>query len=51
MSVVADELHHRAERQRLGETILSIPVVDLNQLVVAPFPEHRMKKEKGENTE
>lgn len=39
VSVVADELHHGAEGQRLGEAVLPVPVVDLYQLVVAPFPE------------
>lgn len=43
VSVVADELHHWAERQRVGEAVLPVPMVDLYQLVVAPFPEHKEK--------
>lgn len=39
VSVVADELHHRAERQRVGEAVLPVSMVDLYQLVVSPFPE------------
>lgn len=43
VSVVADELHHRAERQGVGEAVLPVPMVDLDQLVVAPFPECKKK--------
>lgn len=39
MPVVADELHHRAEGQRVREAVLAVAVVDLYQLVVPPFPE------------
>ena len=38
MAVVVDELHHRAEGQRVGETVLPLTVEDLYQLVVASFP-------------
>lgn len=38
VSVVVDELHHRAERQRVREAVLPVPMVDLYQLVVSPFP-------------
>lgn len=41
VTVVVDELHHRAERQRVGKAVLSLSVEDFNQLVVAPFPEKR----------
>lgn len=42
--VVADEIHHWVEGQRLWETVLPIPVVDLDQLIVASFPEGRKEK-------
>lgn len=43
VSVVADELHHRVERQGVREAVFPVPMVDLDQLVVAPFPEHEKK--------
>ncbi len=45
VSVVADELDHRAERQWVREAVLPVPMVDLYQLVVAPFPVHEKKTE------
>lgn len=39
VAVMVDELHHGAEGQRVGEAVLSLPVEDLYQLVVASFPE------------
>lgn len=39
MAVMVDKLHHRAEGQRVGEAILSLPMEDLYQFVVASFPE------------
>lgn len=44
--VVADELHHRAERQGVGEAVLPVPMVDLYQLVVSPLPEKIQVKKK-----
>lgn len=38
VAVVVDELHHRAEGERVGEAVLALPVEDLDQLVVASFP-------------
>lgn len=38
VAVVVDELHHRAEGQRVREAVLPLPVEDLDQLVVASFP-------------
>lgn len=38
VSVVADELHHRAEGQRVGEAVLPVSMVDLDQLVVPSLP-------------
>lgn len=46
VSVVADELHHRVERQGVREAVLPVPMVDLYQLVVAPFPEQEKKKKR-----
>lgn len=39
-----DELHHRVEGERVREAILSLPVVDPDQLVVAAFPREGKKK-------
>lgn len=39
MAVMVDELHHRAEGQRVGEAVLSLPMEDLDQLVVASLSE------------
>lgn len=39
VAVMVDELHHRAEGQRVGEAVLSLPMEDLDQFVVAAFPE------------
>lgn len=39
VAVMVDELHHGAEGQRVGEAVLSLPVEDLDQFVVASFPE------------
>lgn len=61
VSVVADELYHRAERQGVGEAVLPVAMVDLDQLVVASFPEceekenrqdgeHRLLKVHPQNT-
>lgn len=36
--VVRHQLHHRAEDQRLREAEAAVPVVDLDQLVVASLP-------------
>ena len=38
VSVVADQLHHRAEGQRLRETVLPVSVVDPYQFIIPPFP-------------
>ena len=38
VAIVVDELHHRAERQRVREAVLSVPVEDFDQLVIASFP-------------
>lgn len=38
VAIVVDELHNRAEGQRVREAVLPIPVEYLNELVVAPFP-------------
>lgn len=38
VAVVVDELHHRAKGERVGEAVLSLPMEDLYQLVVASFP-------------
>lgn len=37
--IVPDELHHRSEREGVGEAVLPIAVVDLYQLVVPVLPE------------
>lgn len=39
--VVPNELHHRAEGERVGEAVLPVAMVNLNQLVVAVLPEKR----------
>lgn len=44
VAVVVDELHHRAEGERVGEAVLALPVEDLDQLVVASFPAGGAKK-------
>ena len=46
--VVADELHHRAEGQRVREAVLPVAVVDLDQLVVSPFPGGPGEEETGQ---
>lgn len=38
VSVMVDQLHHRAEGQGVGEAVLPLPMEDLYQLVVASFP-------------
>ena len=38
VAVVVDQLHHRAERQRVREAVLSVPMEDFDQLVIASFP-------------
>lgn len=38
VAVVVDELHHGAKGERVGEAVLSLPMEDLYQLVVASFP-------------
>lgn len=39
VAVMVDELHHRAEGQRVGKAVLPLAVEDLYQLIVASFPE------------
>lgn len=39
VAVMVDQLHHRAEGQRVGEAVLPLPMEDLDQFVVASFPE------------
>jgi len=39
VSVMVDQLHYGAEGQRVGEAVLSFPMEDLYEFVVAPFPE------------
>jgi len=38
VAVVVDELHHRQEGEGLREAVAQLPVVDLDQLVVAALP-------------
>lgn len=45
VSVVADELHHRAKRQGVGEAVLPVSMVDLYQLIVSPFPEDQQAED------
>lgn len=43
VAVVVDELHHRAEGQRVREAVLPLPMEDLDQLVVASLPAGRTR--------
>lgn len=38
VAVVIDELHHRQKGERLGEAVLTVSVVNLDELVVPSFP-------------
>lgn len=46
MAIVANQFHHGAEGQWVGEAVFSVPVVDLYQLVVATFPGEVRRLEK-----
>ena len=41
VAVMVDELHHRAEGQRVGEAVFPLLMEDLDQFVVASFPEDK----------
>ena len=45
MHVVVDELHHRAEAQRLHEAVATVLLQDPDQLVAAALPVHYYHKQ------